>query len=146
MSFRCKFCDLIVNRLNIVKRVETGFHSLFQPIFTWKNSPGWTRTSNLSVNSRSLRHWATEEFLYKYTTKDILFCKVFYFLFLHLHDFRSLSVFTINYIPHKSVLIHLPHPFHAKIYLYPNSYIWCVFVYLFWCIIILTVGKWHLWS
>lgn len=26
-----------------------------------KNSPGWTRTNNLPVNSRLLRHWATEE-------------------------------------------------------------------------------------
>ena len=29
---------------------------------TIKNSPGWTRTNNLPVNSRLLRHWAAEEY------------------------------------------------------------------------------------
>ena len=28
-----------------------------------KNSPGWTRTNNPSVNSRMLCHWATEDYL-----------------------------------------------------------------------------------
>ena len=29
-----------------------------------KNSPGWTRTNNLPVNSRLLRHWATEDYCF----------------------------------------------------------------------------------
>lgn len=59
------FQTIVENQYNLVQKnvnnrtLETGIKKGLEPDSTpkyRKNSPGWTRTSNPSINSRMLRH------------------------------------------------------------------------------------------